>query len=221
MSGTNVVKKYLFADEAGNFDFRRAPGASRYFILTSVTLGECSIGNDILALRRDLAWTGAYRQQFHATDDPPGVRRRVFGTMKAYPFRVDVSVFEKARIDPRYHGDAAGFYGLAWFLHMRYVAPRIAAPGDRVLVVGASLGTKAMRNSFLSAVQSVGRKVPSRPNMRAAFLPSSCEPCLQVADYCCWAIQRQWESGDATAYNLIKSKIGSEREYFGDQATHY
>jgi hypothetical protein len=28
---------YLFGDEAGNFDFSGGPGASRYFILATVT----------------------------------------------------------------------------------------------------------------------------------------------------------------------------------------
>jgi hypothetical protein len=48
---------YVFADEAGNFDFSSNPGASRYFILTTVTLsGDCSLGDDLMRLRRELAW---------------------------------------------------------------------------------------------------------------------------------------------------------------------
>lgn len=46
------------ADEAGNFDFSGARGASRYFILTSVTVADCSVGEQLLALRRDLGWRG-------------------------------------------------------------------------------------------------------------------------------------------------------------------
>lgn len=49
---------HVFADEAGDFNFSVAPGASRYFILTTVTLEDCSVGDTLLALRRQLAWEG-------------------------------------------------------------------------------------------------------------------------------------------------------------------
>jgi hypothetical protein len=32
---------YLFGDEAGNFDFSDGLGASRYFILATVTMSSC------------------------------------------------------------------------------------------------------------------------------------------------------------------------------------
>ena len=47
-------RRYVFLDEAGNFDFSAKPGASRYFMVTSVTLGDCAAGDALLTLRRDL-----------------------------------------------------------------------------------------------------------------------------------------------------------------------
>jgi hypothetical protein len=59
-----VVRKYLFADESGNFDFRSHTqfpnGPSRYFSVgTIVVEGDDALRQldaDLLKLKRDLAW---------------------------------------------------------------------------------------------------------------------------------------------------------------------
>lgn len=38
-----MADRYVFSDEAGNFDFSRNSGASRYFILGTVTAGNCRL----------------------------------------------------------------------------------------------------------------------------------------------------------------------------------
>jgi hypothetical protein len=47
------------------------------------------------------------------------------------------------------------------------------------------------------------------------------DPCLQVADYATWAIQRKHEKNDARSYNLIKDKIASEFQPFRVGTTTY
>jgi hypothetical protein len=46
---------YVFADEAGDFVFKRTPGASRYFILGTGTMADYAVGDQLLKLRRSLA----------------------------------------------------------------------------------------------------------------------------------------------------------------------
>ena len=57
-----MPKKYLFADESGNFDFRdngRFPGASRYFSVGTVMIegddAVAALDADMLKLKRELA----------------------------------------------------------------------------------------------------------------------------------------------------------------------
>jgi hypothetical protein len=102
------------------------------------------------------------------------------------------------------------FYKMAWYLHFKYVAPRIAHRSDRLFVAAASLGTKKKRGAFHTAVDDVVRQVSPCRSHRVAFWPASSDPCLQVADYCTWAIQRAWERGDDRSRALIESKISSE-----------
>ena len=48
------MRKYIYADEAGNFDFSNKPGGSRYFILTTVLIEDHRIESELLDLRREL-----------------------------------------------------------------------------------------------------------------------------------------------------------------------
>lgn len=47
-----------------------------------------------------------------------------------------------------------------------------------------------------------------------AFSPAKTDPCLQVADYITWAVQRKYEQGDLQSYELIKHLIKSDYDYY-------
>jgi hypothetical protein len=89
------------------------------------------------------------------------------------------------------------------------MAGDVARPGDRLLAVASDLGTRKRRGAFHVAVGDAVRAAASCPH-RVAFWPNMSEPCLVVADYCTWAIQRQWERGDGRSHGLIASKVASE-----------
>lgn len=75
-----MSRTYVFADEAGNDDFNLDKrNATRYFILTAVTLSDCAIGDQLIALRRQMAWDELdLNNCLHATEDRQAVRDRVF-----------------------------------------------------------------------------------------------------------------------------------------------
>jgi len=216
-----VARVHVFADEGGNFDFSRRKGASRYFILTTVTLANCTIAEDLLALRRQLAWDGhELTQEFHATEDQQAVRDAVFGVLAGHEFQVDATIFDKSKTQPHLQNEA-GFYKLAWSYHFRNLAPRILAPNDELFVVAAALGTRRLRAIFRQAVDDVVSQGIGPARFRTQFWPAASDPCLQVADYCCWAVQRKWEGGDDRSYVLIRDKIVSEYEMFNRSSTTY
>lgn len=205
----------VFADESGNFDFSRKQGASRYFILTTVSCPSFAVGDALLRLRREIAWEGhGTDSEFHATTDAQAVRDRVFDVLCTHDFRVDATILEKAKANPHTRQTDDRFYKLAWWLHMKHVAPRVVRPHDELFVVGASLGVKKKRAVMHTAVQDVIRQVSPTTNFRTASWNAHSEPCLQVADYCCWALSRKWEKGDDRSYALIQHKIRSEFDVF-------
>jgi hypothetical protein len=68
MKCSPMPDRYVFADEAGNFDFSNGQGASRYFILCTVTSTHCGAGDALLALRRELGWRGVKAGTVHSTE---------------------------------------------------------------------------------------------------------------------------------------------------------
>jgi hypothetical protein len=219
-----MARIHVFADEAGDFNFSNDRGASRYFILTTVTMDGWGVGNRLLELRRQLAWEGAQQasDDFHATEERQAIRDRVFAELAPPDFRVDATVLEKRKVMPHLAADETRFYKMAWYLHFKYVAPQILHPDDELLVIAASLGTKRKRSIFHAALHdAISQTIPITAFQTASWSTAS-DPCLWVADYCCWAIQRKWERLDDRSYVLIKNKINTEFQPFeAGQSTYY
>jgi hypothetical protein len=212
----------VFADESGNFDFSRKIGASRYFILTTITCDTYEVGDALLNLRREMACDGlGLDSEFHATTDSQSIRDRVFPVLQAHNFRIDTAILEKAKAAPQTRTTDESFYKHAWYLHMEYVAPEVARPDDELFVVGASLGTWKKRGAMHKAVKEVIAELSPTLDFRTASWNAVSDPCLQVADYCSWAVRRKWEMADTRSYNLIGDKIASERNVWEAEETSY
>lgn len=88
---------FVFADEAGNFDFSLNGGASRFFVISTVTLDPRVVAPAMTALRYDLGWRGlALDSVFHASTDAQAVRDEVFATLTPLPLRIDATILEEA-----------------------------------------------------------------------------------------------------------------------------
>lgn len=73
-----MPNKFIFADEAGCFTFNRQPNVSKFFVLCTVVMDDCTVGTELLNLRRTLAWNGVeLGDYFHATTDKQAVRDKV------------------------------------------------------------------------------------------------------------------------------------------------
>jgi hypothetical protein len=53
------------------------------------------------------------------------------------------------------------------------------------------------------------------------FWAAESDPCIQVADYCCWAIQRSWELGDSCYLDLLGDKVMSNKDIFAPGKKYY
>lgn len=217
-----MMRSYIYADESGNFDFSNQAGASRYFILTSVVVADHAIESDLLELRRELAWEGEpLAGGFHATNDKRHVRERVFALLGQHEFRIDATILEKRKADPRVRPTPAFFYGFAWYYHLTGLIPALAPTSDELQIIAASVADTAMRTDFHSAVGAIQSGVAPASVLNATMWTASSSALLQVADYCAWAVQRKWERSDTRAYDLMKEKVASEFEVFREGTTYY
>jgi hypothetical protein len=206
---------FVFADEAGDFVFKRAPGASRYFILGTVTMTDCGLGMELMDMRRALALRGRFiLPEFHAKNDKPRVRNLVYSALQKAPIRIDATILDKTKTQDHLRADHLRFYKEAWYLHFKYVAPRVASATDELLVVASSLQIKRKKMAIHLAVRDVVNQVSPTMFYQTAFWPALSDPCLQAADYATWAIQRRYEMNDSSAFNLVASQVASEFQPF-------
>lgn len=217
-----MARRYLFADEAGDFNFSRGPNVSRYFIICTVTMNDCAVGDALSKLRRELVWKAhPVRDYFHATEDRQVVRDAVFETICQHDFRVQATIMEKSKAQPQVRETKHRFYQYGWLYHFRHGVVRHLPPEDELLVTTASIGTKKGQGVFTTAVEDVvGQHIP-RNRWKTFFCQSGTDHCLQVADYCTWAIQRLWERGDTRAYDLIKDRVTYEYDLWRRGDTHH
>ncbi len=211
----------MFGDEGGDLTFARQRGASRYFIIGTASMTDCKVGERVLDLRRELAWQGTQLEMFHACNDKQRVRDRVFNLIAGSSVRVDATILDKTKAQPHLRANPLYFYKEAWFLHFKYVAPRVCGSLDDLFVVASSLQIQKKRQAVKHAVADVVRQVSPTAVFHTAFFSSVSDPCLQVADYVTWAIQRKWEQGDPRSYDLIRSQVSSTFEPFKIGRTVY
>lgn len=214
---------HVFADEAGNFDFRRAPNVSNHFIICTVTMGDCATPAALLTqLKRQMAWEQLpLRDYFHCTTDAQGTRDRVFAEILKCDFGIQATIMEKNKANPSIRKTDAAFYRHGWLYHLRHGLREEIEFADELHITAASIGTKKGQVAFTDAVRDVVRETVNHTSVRTSFWPCSTDPCLQLADYCTWAIQRKWETGDARSYDALRDRITYEYELFARGRTVY
>ena len=146
---------------------------------------------------------------FHATDDKQAVRDEVFNLLAQLNFKVDAVVLDKSKAFPHLQRDEHSFYKIAWYLLFKHIAKRCFPDNEAGLVIAGSLGTKQKLRDFQNSISDVVHLYRHSGLVKAAAWSAASHPCLQIADYCCWAIQRAKEQNDERSYVLIQSKIES------------
>ena len=217
-----MARLYIFSDEAGDLTFRRAENISRYFILCTVSMDKCNVANALLRLRRKLNWhdyeLGEY---FHATTDKQTVRDLVYETISTHDIQVQATIMEKSKAQSQVRRTKPQFYHYGWFYHFKHGISPVAQPFSQIDVTAASIGDRKERPSFRYAMRDVLHQTMRRKEWSTGIYPAATDPCIQVADYCAWAIQRKWERDDLRSYEIIEDKITYEYELWRRGRTHY
>ena len=173
-------------------------------------------------LRHDLLRRGeALSDYFHATTDSQAIRDAVFAELQKHDFRVQATICEKSKAQPQVRSSKARFYQYPWFYQFKHGLAPYVDKGDSLIVTAASIGTKKERDTYTNALRDVMQQHLKKEQWAVDFRPAMADPCLQVADYCAWAIQRKWERNDSRSYALIESKISYQYELWAKGSTHY
>ena len=215
----------IFIDESGNFDF--SPNGTRHFLLTAVSTTDCP---DLLSgyyqLRHRLAATGLDLEELHATEDRQAVRNQVFDLLTEHVahgcFSVDAVIAQKNKVNPAIQEETVFYPRLLKILLSWVFRQRTDGGIDRINVWAARIGTKKKRASFERAIRSyLGKELQSGLPYDIFIHSSASHPMLQVADYCCWAINRKWKDGEVRHYSRIQRAVLTEFDVFRAGRTEY
>ncbi len=212
---------YILLDESGNFDF--SVRGSRYFLLTSVSMKRPFLAARTMDdYKHDCLEYGLNFEYFHCYRDGRGVRRRVFDLVACFldGMCIEFQVIEKARTDPVLREDRRFYPELLSHLLKLVLPTELETDGvEKVIVITDTIPVNKKRKAAEKAVRTALRSVLP-PGMKYHILhhQSRSHYGLQVADYCCWAVFRKWQTGENAWYDLIKPAVRNERELFRDRS---
>jgi hypothetical protein len=190
---------YVYADETGNLDYapQGKSGATPYFGFGTATYrdghGEALQGG--LQLRVELEHRiGANERSladgFHAIKDSKTTKAEVFAEIQRQAPRIDATLLLKENAYPRIRSEGEmRLYKLAWFMHLKYLVPQVTKPGDRLIVIVATLGTARRLTEARAALRDVCSQVAVNYTLCVWNVETAWG--LQVADYALWAVQRR------------------------------
>jgi len=202
-----MARIHIYSDESGDFGF--SPAGSAYFMVTTATMSECTIGDRLHALRLDLIQQGIDLEFFHARDDQYTVRKLVYDLIAASDVRFDCTMLEKRKTYSYLACDHLRFYKTATYLHYKHLVPLVANRSDDLMVVSSSLQISGKKAAVHEAIRDVILQTSQAKSFVTAFHQNRVDPCLQIADYVGWAIQRKMESGDDTWFSIIERNVES------------
>ncbi len=216
-------KYYIYLDEAGNFDF--SPKGSKYFIMTcTVSTRPFSHIPALTELKYDSLEAGLDPRhhkdahKFHAAEDRQATRDGVFGIISNYLDDISVySVIIRKNMTSPSLRDQATLYErvFQWLVGYVFNHERFDC-AEELIVVTDSIPVKKKLNDVRSALKKYMKEKTAKIGIpyKLYHHRSESDLNLQVADYCCWAIQRKWERGDDRSYEIIKQSIKGEGDLF-------
>jgi len=209
-----VADIYLYADETGNLDCdgEGKQGASAYFGFGTAVFDHdhgAELWNG-LRLRAELERKGLNLPRgFHAINDSHVTRNEMFEVIAQQAPRIDTTFLLKANARDciRQRGQMH-LYKMAWYLHVKYVAPLVAGPADRLFVIAGSFGTRSRQTQAREALSDVCVQL-DREIVLCVWEASSSWG-LQVADYALWAVHRNLLGKDCRWYGTaVRPTLGS------------
>jgi hypothetical protein len=235
------VAPTFYVDEAGDGvlfgpkgrDRLQDPGASQFFMLGMVRCAKDAGVVDALAdLRAQLLTNRLYAaipsmkpaakktaRAFHAKDDHPEVRAKVFELLCGLDFKF-FAVIKDMRAVKRYvenrnrmHADYRYKPNELYDLTVRMLFKQRLHKHERYEITFARRGrsdrTKTLRDELektrLRFLEEHGKDHTPEIVVRPAHTWE--EPCLQAADYCLWALQRCYERHEARFLHALWDKV--------------
>jgi hypothetical protein len=214
---------YIFLDESGNLDF--SPNGTKYFLLTSVTKERPFLSyKEMTELKYDLVERGLDIEYFHASEDSPVIRKKIFEIIldKLNGFRIDSLIIEKRKTGPALRSEERFYPEMLGYLLKYILNGYNLSIYSEVLVFTDRIPVNKKRKAIEKAIKmTLAQKLPPEVRYRIFHHDSKSNMDLQIADYCNWAVYRKWDRGEELYYKDLKPAIKSEFDIFRTGERYY
>jgi hypothetical protein len=228
MQEVEIEKHYYFVDESGDpifFDRKgndlvKNGGSSPVFMVGFIDTEKMNdISRHVTEFRQDIM-SDSYLLRipsiskslvnFHAKDDCPEVREKVFKCIKQLDFKTQIIV---ARKDPdkfrkKFNGEAKSMYG---YLVSKLFENRLHLHSNIDMYfskMGNIVREQNMRSALNSAKDLFKNKwgIEHSNEMRIFIQEPSQIAALQVVDYMLWAVYRAYTKGEMRYFEFVREK---------------
>jgi len=233
--GTSIEVSHRFLDEAGDptfFKKGRVLAIGQQGISLTFSLGMTRFKGDLSVIRtalrrmqdeithdeylnriksvsKKIAKGGFF---FHATDDPPEVRERMFRFIRSLDCSLEMVVARKipALFAKKHHSRESEFYA---DLLSHLIKTKLKTDQRLVLNI-ANRGSSTQNINLTLALDKARERFGKRwgnKDIRSSVVfnvqTPRTEPLLCIADYLCWSVQRVFERGEMRHYDFVKEKV--------------
>lgn len=220
---------YYFVDESGDPTFYNkygtyivgTEGCSKILILGLVRTKDPSImRRELSKLRLELSQDDYLNgipsmrktlKEFHAKDDVPEVRQKVFTLLKSLDFKAEFIVARKIEsvFTARHKKSESIFYN---DLVSKLFENKLHKHTENVIYYAKRENKdkqKPFDDSIRTAINTFETKWKTKIDSDIVIYPQtpSDEPCLQIIDYMNWAVQRAFVRGETRYLDFIASKV--------------
>jgi predicted transcriptional regulator len=220
---------YFFVDESGDPIFFNKhgecivgqEGCSKVLILGFIALdGPSSVRRQLALLRKSVVGDPYFAgipslartaKAFHANDDVPEVRERVYRFIAGLDCRAEIVVARKILplFRKRHHSNESDFYDdivAKLFLNKLHLT-------RRNIIYFAKRGSRSRQRPLEEAIGKAVAAFETKWSTKVAteikvlIQGPAEEPCLQLVDYVNWAIYRAFVRGEMRYFNLVRAKV--------------
>jgi Protein of unknown function (DUF3800) len=208
---------FAFLDEAGEYTFHAQSGA--YLVYTGViTANPMLFSNEFAALKYELLEQGHCLERFHASEDKQVVRDRVFDILAAsQEFVIHSIIVRKNRMNPVLYRH--GVYSMAYRAMLKYLVG--SEQIDRIHIIADTVPDRQQQTTLKQILKQRAEQAMGKIPFSIDHHSSSAHALLQAADYCAWATQKKWQSGDTRSYDRIRGRIRNEFDLYRRGNTEY
>jgi proline racemase len=214
-----MAKSYVFLDESGDLGFDLdKKRTSRFFVITFLCCANKKPIEKVVSkchseLKKQHQMRGG---TLHCYREKPITRQRLLTRLAEKDCSIMTVFLDKSRVYTKLQDEKDVLYNYVTNILLdRIITKQLLGPGvgDIHLVASRKETSKFLNENFKEYLRSRA-KVKHRIDIVVEIKTPHEEKSLQAVDFVSWAIFRKQEYGDASHYELIKSKIVEENPLF-------